>query len=57
MRMEGLRSQTGNRRRPGRYSGKPPVAAPDQLERLHGFNNQLSPVEFEKRQLLSSEAV
>lgn len=31
MRAEGLRSQTGYRRRPGRYGGKPPVAAPNHL--------------------------
>lgn len=30
---EGLRSQTGYRRRPGRYGGKPPVPAPNRLER------------------------
>src|SRR5690606_19310820 len=30
---EGLRSQTGYRRRPGRYGGKPPVASPNHLER------------------------
>jgi len=30
---ERLRSQTGYRRRPGYYSGKPPVAAPNLLER------------------------
>jgi putative transposase len=28
MRQEGLRSQIGYRRRPGRYVGKPPVASP-----------------------------
>ncbi len=28
MRLEGLRSQTGYRRRPGRYGGKAPVASP-----------------------------
>ncbi|MDA7089327.1 DDE-type integrase/transposase/recombinase, partial [Pseudomonas sp. SA3-5] len=28
-----LRSQTGYRRRPGRYGGKPPVASPNHLER------------------------
>jgi putative transposase len=33
MRKEGLRSQTGYRRRPGKYGGKPPVAAPNLLER------------------------
>ena len=33
MRLEGLRSQTGYRRRPGRYGGKPPVASPNRLER------------------------
>jgi putative transposase len=33
MRQEGLRSQTGYRRRPGRYGGKPPVASPNQLKR------------------------
>ena len=33
MRREGLRSQTGYRRRPGKYGGKPPVAAPNLLER------------------------
>jgi putative transposase len=33
MRLEGLRSQTGYRRRPGRYDGKPPVASPNHLER------------------------
>ena len=33
MRLEGLRSQTGYRRRPGRYGGKPPVASPNHLER------------------------
>lgn len=30
---EGLRSQTGYRRRTGKYGGKPPVAAPNLLER------------------------
>lgn len=30
---DGLRSQTGYRRRPGRYGGKPPVASPNDLER------------------------
>ena len=33
MRLEGLRSQTGYRRRPGRYGGKPPVTSPNRLER------------------------
>lgn len=33
MRQEGLRSQTGYRRRPGRYGGKPPVASPNYLVR------------------------
>jgi putative transposase len=33
MRREGLRSQTGYRRRPGHYGGKPPVASPNRLER------------------------
>ena len=33
MRSEGLRSQTGYRRRPGRYGGKPPVAVPNHLAR------------------------
>ena len=33
MRVEGLRSQTGYRRRPGYYGGKPTVAAPNRLER------------------------
>lgn len=33
MRAEGLRSQTGYRRRPGYYGGKPTVASPNRLER------------------------
>ncbi len=33
MRGEGLRSQTGYRRRPGYYGGKPTVASPNRLER------------------------
>ncbi len=33
MRVEGLRSQTGYRRRPGYYGGKPTVASPNRLER------------------------
>lgn len=33
MRAEGLRSQTGYRRRPGRYGGKPATPAPNRLER------------------------
>lgn len=33
MRQEGLRSQTGCRRRPGRYGGKPQVVSPNRLER------------------------
>ncbi|SEP44884.1 putative transposase [Pseudomonas sp. Snoq117.2] len=33
MRREGLRSQTGYRRRPGYYGGKPPVVSPNRLER------------------------
>jgi putative transposase len=33
MRAEGLRSQTGYRRRPGRYGAKPPTPAPNRLER------------------------
>lgn len=33
MSIEGLRSQTGYRRRAGYYSGKPPVPAPNLLER------------------------
>ncbi|MBN0440974.1 IS3 family transposase [Pseudomonas aeruginosa] len=33
MRREGLRSQTGYRRRPGYHGGKPPVASPNRLER------------------------
>ncbi len=33
MRQQGLRSQTGYRRRPGRYGGKPPIASPNHLER------------------------
>lgn len=32
MRQEGLRSQTGYRRRPGRDEGRPPVASPNHLE-------------------------
>lgn len=33
MQVEGLRSQTGYRRRPGYYGGKPTVASPNRLER------------------------
>ena len=33
MRREGLRSQTGYRRRPGHYSGKPAVVSPNHLDR------------------------
>ncbi|WP_172432535.1 IS3 family transposase [Metapseudomonas otitidis] len=33
MRLEGLRSQIGYRRRPGHYGGKPPAASPNHLER------------------------
>lgn len=33
MRLEGLRSQTGYRRRPGKYGGKPTVASPNLLKR------------------------
>lgn len=33
MRVEGLRSQTGYRRRPGRYGGKPAVVSPNHLNR------------------------
>ena len=33
MRLEGLRSQTGYRRRPGKYGGKPAVASPNLLRR------------------------
>ena len=33
MRSEGLRSQTGYRRRPGHYSGKPAVVSPNHLNR------------------------
>ncbi|OZY32219.1 IS3 family transposase [Pseudomonas lundensis] len=33
MRIEGLRSQTGYRRRPGKYGGKPAVASPNLLKR------------------------
>ena len=33
MRQEGVRSQTGYRRRPSRYGGKPPVASTNPLER------------------------
>lgn len=33
MRFEGLRSQTGYRRRPGKYGGKPAVASPNLLKR------------------------
>jgi len=33
MRFEGLRSQTGNRRRPGKYGGKPAVASHNLLKR------------------------
>jgi len=33
MRLEKLRSQTGYRRRPGYYGGKPTVASPNRLER------------------------
>ena len=33
MRVEGLRSQTGYRRRPGYYGGKPTVASPNRPER------------------------
>ena len=33
MRLEGLRSQTGYRRRPGKYGGKPAVASPNLLKR------------------------
>ncbi|PVV69527.1 hypothetical protein DD985_17230, partial [Pseudomonas sp. HMWF011] len=109
MRLEGLRSQTGYRRRPGKYGGKPAVASPNLLKRQfdvgepnkvwvaesffqllkrerikrkiyitredarsdvfdyiemfynakrrHGFNNQLSPVEFEKRYAMSLQRV
>ena len=33
MRLEGLRSQAGYRRRPGKYGGKPAVASPNALKR------------------------
>ncbi|MCU1734373.1 MULTISPECIES: IS3 family transposase [unclassified Pseudomonas] len=33
MRLEGLRSQTGYRRRPGKFGGKPAVASPNLLKR------------------------
>lgn len=33
MRSEGLRSQTGYRRRPGHYNGKPAVVSPNHLDR------------------------
>ncbi len=33
MRLEGLRSQTGYRRRPGKYGGKPALASPNLLKR------------------------
>ena len=33
MRVEGLRSQTGYRRRPGYYGGKQTAASPNRLER------------------------
>ncbi|WP_426128958.1 IS3 family transposase [Pseudomonas sp. DWP1b1] len=33
MRLEGLRSQAGYRRRPGKYGGKPAIAAPNLLKR------------------------
>ena len=33
MRLEGLRSQTGYRRRPGKYCGKPADASPNLLKR------------------------
>jgi transposase InsO family protein len=33
MRLEGLRSQTGYRQRPGKYGGKPAVASPNLLKR------------------------
>lgn len=33
MRLEGLRSQTGYRRRPGKYGGKPAVVSPNLLKR------------------------
>ena len=35
MRLEGLRSQTGYRRRPGKYGGKPAVASPNLLKRQY----------------------
>lgn len=56
MRLETLRSQTGYRRRPGKYGGKPTVASPNLLKRQFDVvqpNNQLSPVEFEKRYAMS----
>ncbi len=50
MREEGLRSQTGYRRRPGRYGGKPAVVSPNHLNRqfeqrhptLHGSPTSLT---------------
>ena len=33
MRLKGLRSQAGYRRRPGKYRGKPAVASPNLLKR------------------------
>lgn len=38
MRAEGLRSQTGYRRQPGRYGGKPATPAPNRLERQFNVN-------------------
>ena len=42
MRREGLRSQTGYRRRPGYYGGKPPVASPNRLERQFNISEPRS---------------
>ena len=41
MRHEGLRSQTGYRRRPGHYGGRPTVVAPNHLERQFDVTEQI----------------
>ena len=58
MRLEGLRSQTGYRRRPGKYGGKPAVASPNLLKRQFDVvkPNKVW-VEFEKRYAMSLQSV
>jgi len=49
--MEGLRSQTGYRRRPGVRASKPAVVAPNHLQRQFKVDQPTNPGRFKQREL------